>query len=109
MEIQIANTPEPPYYAVIFTTKRTGNEEELYGEMNDQLMEMVQDHEGFLGIESSGTGLTVTYWRDLESIKAWRQNAFHAKAIAKGKSVFYSELMTRVCLVERDNHLVTGL
>ncbi len=108
MEIQIADTPKPPYYAVIFTTRRTDRESELYQEMNDHLMKLVRDHDGFLGVESSGPGLTVTYWRDLESIKEWKQNTFHAEAIEKGKSSFYSELMTRVCLVERDNHLVTG-
>jgi len=66
---EIANTPEPPYYAVIFTSHKT-NKDNGYGEMADRMVELALKQPGFLGIESAreSVGITVSYWTDLESI-----------------------------------------
>jgi heme-degrading monooxygenase HmoA len=47
-------------------------------------------------------GITVSYWIDLESIKAWKQNAEHILAQRRGRQVWYAEFKTRICKVERD-------
>jgi len=47
-------------------------------------------------------GITVSYWKDLESIQAWRENADHTLAQQHGKDVWYKEFKTRICKVERD-------
>ena len=67
----IANTPAPPYYAVIFTSVKTDNDPG-YSEMAEKMIELAQKQEGFLGIESAREelGITVSYWRDLESINS---------------------------------------
>ena len=66
----IANTPAPPYYAVIFTSVRTPGDNG-YAEMADKMMGLASNQDGFLGIESAreDLGITVSYWRDLEAIR----------------------------------------
>ncbi|KZY69695.1 antibiotic biosynthesis monooxygenase, partial [Oleiphilus sp. HI0067] len=72
----IANTPAPPYYAVIFTSHRTEGDNG-YGQMADRMVELASKQPGFLGVESAreDVGITVSYWSDLESIKRWKKNA----------------------------------
>lgn len=69
----IAQTPSPPYYAVIFTSVRT-EADNGYAKMADRMVEMAQKQDGFLGVESARNeiGITVSYWRDLESIRKWK-------------------------------------
>jgi heme-degrading monooxygenase HmoA len=100
----IAQTPQPPYYAVIFTSVRTEGDNG-YAEMADRMVELAQQQDGFLGIESARDeiGISVSYWRDLESIAAWKQNAEHQIAQQMGRGVWYKTFKTRVALVERDS------
>lgn len=99
----IAKTPEPPYYAVIFSSIRS-EDDEGYGEMADRMLQLAAEQEGFLGVESAREelGITVSYWADLESIKAWKANAEHRQAQALGHSRWYSHFKTRIAKVERD-------
>ncbi len=99
----IANTPQPPYYAVIFTSVRT-DVDNGYSEMADLMFNLANRQEGFLGVESARNeiGITVSYWKDLESIRKWKLNAQHLIAQEKGKSDWYKHYKTRISLVERD-------
>ena len=99
----IAKTPEPPYYAVIFTSLRTEGDNG-YAEMADEMVELAQKQPGYLGIESArdGLGITVSYWESLEAIKNWKANERHLLAQAKGHKEWYAAFKTRVCKVERD-------
>lgn len=99
----ITNTPKPPYYAVIFTSVRT-EDDNGYSEMSERMEELVEKQEGFLGFESARQelGITVSYWKDLESIRKWKQNLDHLEAQQKGKSTWYKSYKTRIALVERD-------
>lgn len=94
---------KPPYYAVIFTSTRTAVDEG-YAEMATQMVELAQQQEGFLGVESARNdiGITVSYWRDLESIKNWKNQLDHLQAQAKGKSTWYENYTVRIALVERE-------
>ncbi|MBN6185655.1 antibiotic biosynthesis monooxygenase [Aneurinibacillus sp. BA2021] len=102
----IAKTPQPPYYAVIFTSERT-EEDNGYGKMGDKMVELASKQQGFLGVESvrdqDGIGITVSYWESLEAIKNWKDNARHKVAQEKGKAEWYKRFGLRVCKVERDN------
>lgn len=75
----------PPYYAVIFTSVKT-EETEGYDAMAQKMMGLAQQQEGYLGMESAReeVGITVSYWRDLASIKQWKQHADHLEAQNKG-------------------------
>jgi heme-degrading monooxygenase HmoA len=96
-------TPKIPYYAVIFTSILTDNQDG-YSAVSDQLLDFAKDQQGFLGIESarSGLGITVSYWTDLEAIKSWKQQIDHKKAQEKGMSDWYQEYQVRIARVERD-------
>lgn len=99
----IANTPKPPYYAVIFTSHRTEGDSG-YGRMADRMVELASKQSGFLGVESAreDVGITVSYWSDLESIRQWKANAEHQEAQRLGHQKWYSSFKTRISKVERD-------
>lgn len=98
-----AKTPNPPYYAVIFTSVRTDGDEG-YGAMSDHMIALVKQQEGFLGFESAreGVGITVSYWKDKASILDWKHNLEHLKAQEKGKNTWYKHYKIRIAKVERD-------
>lgn len=99
----IAETPTPPYYAVIFTSIRTEPDPE-YGQMAQWMHELASTQEGFLGLESAreSIGITVSYWRDLDSVKRWKYHADHLVAQKLGRERWYRAYKTRICLVERE-------
>lgn len=100
----IATTPNTPYYAVIFTSIRTNEDPDGYGEMADKMVEMGSKMKGFLGIESARNevGITVSYWKTLEDIRNWKQVTEHQFAQKEGRNVWYKAYKTRICKVERD-------
>jgi heme-degrading monooxygenase HmoA len=99
-----ARTPEPPYYAVIFTSTRT-DVEEGYAAMSDRMVELAAQQPGFLGVESArgddGLGITVSYWESEEAIANWKRHAEHRVAQSTGMARWYAEFATRVAKVER--------
>jgi heme-degrading monooxygenase HmoA len=99
----IARTPEPPYYAVIFTSIRT-DDDSGYSEAAKRMAELAAVQPGFLGFETARNeiGITVSYWDNLESIRNWKNNTEHLLVQQKGKNSFYKSYKTRVCKVERD-------
>jgi len=99
----IAQTPTPPYYSVIFTSIRTEGDNG-YAEMADRMVELARQQDGFLGVESARNkiGITVSYWRDLECIKKWRENMEHSVAREKGRKEWYQSFKVRIAKVERD-------
>ena len=98
-----ADTPEPPYYAVIFTTT-TNETDDGYAALAQRMEELAAAQPGYIGIESARTevGITVSYWRDEVSITAWKANVEHTAARDLGREVFYSSYVLRVARVERD-------
>lgn len=99
----IAKTPQPPYYAVIFTSLRTDGDNG-YGEMAEEMEELARHQPGFLGIESArdGLGITVSYWESAEAIRNWKANARHKFAQQQGREKWYEQYRVRICKVERD-------
>ena len=101
---QPAATPEPPYYAVIFTSRRTDHARG-YQEMAERMLALAQQQPGFLGAESvrddSALGITVSYWKDEASIAGWKNQADHLIAQRRGKKEWYAHYELRVARVER--------
>lgn len=99
----IAPTPEPPYYAVIFTSLRT-EVEDGYGQTAERMLQLAAGQPGFLGAESARgeAGITVSYWESPEAIRAWKMHAEHVLARERGRRDWYRAYKTRVCRVERD-------
>ena len=98
----LAATPPPPYYAVIFTSTRTGDNEG-YAEAAARMVELAAAQPGFLGIESAreGVGITVSYWESEEAIRGWHANAEHLEAQRQGYARWYGAFELRVAKVER--------
>ena len=103
----IARTPEPPYYAVIFTSTRTEGDHG-YAAMSDRMIELAEKQPGFLGVEHAreDIGITVSYWKDLESIKNWKHHAEHSIARQKGREEWYRSFKVRITRVERDYEIM---
>jgi heme-degrading monooxygenase HmoA len=101
---EVANLPEPPYYAVIFVSSTT-DEDNGYAAMSEEMVTLAEQQPGFLGIESvrdmAGNGITVSYWTSEEAIASWQQHARHLTAQQKGRETWYETYTTRVCKVER--------
>ena len=99
-----AKTPAPPYYAVIFTSKRTAGDQG-YDAMSERMVGLGSGYDGFLGIESArgadGLGITVSYWRDEAAITAWKRDTEHQKAQRAGQQTWYADYEVRVAKVER--------
>lgn len=100
---EVARTPKPPYYAVIFTSLRTDKDHDAYAEMAVRMEALAATQPGYLGVESArdGIGITVSYWESLEAIAAWKRNSEHQVARKRGRGEWYSGFCLRVCKVER--------
>lgn len=94
---------ETPYYAVIFTSKRTDLDEN-YSEMADKMEILAQQQPGFLGVESARNeiGITVSYWESLEAIANWKQNLDHLDAQFLGRQKWYENYTVRIAKVEKE-------
>jgi heme-degrading monooxygenase HmoA len=101
---RFSKTPAPPYYAVIFTSLLAENDEG-YGAMADAMYALALEQPGCLGAESARDadrlGITVSYWRDEESIAAWKGLARHLVAQKMGIERWYTHYELRVAKVER--------
>jgi heme-degrading monooxygenase HmoA len=99
----IAQTPEPPYYAVIFTSVKTAADAAGYTEAMTAMLALAPQQPGFLGIESAREqiGITVSYWTDLDAIAAWKRNAEHQAVQRDARDRWYSSYTTRIARVER--------
>ena len=102
---RFAALPQPPYYAVIFSSQRTGDDAGGYERATDRMVELVRAQPGFLGFESardaSGFGITVAYFESEAAIAHWRNHAEHVVARRNGHDRWYEHFEQRVARVER--------
>jgi heme-degrading monooxygenase HmoA len=93
---------QPPYYAVIFTSRRSPLDDG-YQEMAAQVLAAARDQPGFLGFESARQeiGISVSYWQNLEAIATWKQHALHRVAQQRA-GIWYEQFHVRICRVERE-------
>ncbi|HTH16627.1 MAG TPA: antibiotic biosynthesis monooxygenase [Magnetospirillum sp.] len=104
MTVPTQFSAEPPYWAVIFASTRT-REDDGYAAMAERMIALASGRDGFLGMDSArggdGLGITVSYWRDLDAIAAWKADAEHRVAQEFGQERWYSRYTLRVARVER--------
>lgn len=100
----LATMPEPPYYAVIFSSQRSTGDVG-YGAMADRMVSLASQQPGFLGVESArgsdGFGITVSYWTSTDAIAQWKANIDHLAAQDLGRKIWYEHYELRVAKVER--------
>lgn len=97
-----AATPEPPYFAVIFTSVRTDGDHG-YAHAAEKMLELASQQPGFLGFETARQeiGISVSYWASPEAIAVWKQNFEHRQTQSRAKD-WYQAFRIRVCRVERE-------
>lgn len=96
-------TQNTPYYAVIFTSVRADSDDG-YQQTAVRMLELAAQQDGFLAVDSAREerlGITISYWRDLESIQAWKKQTEHMQAQQQGKEKWYTNYQVRICKVER--------
>ncbi len=109
----LADTPEPPYFAVIFSSIPSGEDGEGYARMAERMLALAARQPGYLGVEStrdeeSGLGITVSYWESEAAIRAWRCDAEHLLAQRLGRDCWYQAFRLRIARVERSKAWTRG-
>jgi hypothetical protein len=99
-----ATTPEPPYYAVIFSSQRTegdrgyGRDAKAIGAPHRLNSQVAMWPSAWRNWPPSSR---VSYWTSLEAIAAWKREAEHQAAQEAGKRHWYADYQLRICCVER--------
>ncbi|MFI5782070.1 antibiotic biosynthesis monooxygenase family protein [Nocardia sp. NPDC051570] len=103
---------EPPYYAVIITTQLHGEETADYRDMAARMAELGTRQPGYLGrqgmSDGQGRDLSIIYYRDHESIHAWKADLEHLEAQRLGKERWYQSYTVEVARVEREYSFTRG-
>jgi len=70
--------------------------------MAARMLELAQQQDGFIAFESARQeiGINVSYWRDLESIKQWRNQVEHREAQRLGRELWYDSFELHIARVE---------
>lgn len=94
--------------AVIFEFTPAPGRKQDYLDLAAGLSEAVQGHDGFISIErfesisSPGRFVSLSFWRDEEAVRKWRNLQKHREAQAKGRREIFSAYRLRVARVLRD-------
>lgn len=93
-----------PCVAVIFSSQRTTQDPEGYAEAAARMEELAAQQPGFLGVESIREGIngvTISYWTDEASARAWGQHPEHRDIQQQGRERWYSSYSLRIGEVTR--------
>ncbi|MGA7595259.1 MAG: antibiotic biosynthesis monooxygenase [Gallionella sp.] len=94
--------------AVIFEVWPVENGAKAYFDLAAELRPLLEEIEGFISIErfesltTKGKFLSLSFWRNEESIRTWRNTEEHRKVQARGRSSVFSAYRIRVATVVRD-------
>lgn len=104
--VMFAATPDPPYTAVIFTSRRTTSDDAEYGRAAERMEELAGRQPGYLGIESARDsrtrfGITVSYWETEAAARSWKQVADHLRVQRLGAAKWYERYHVRIATVGR--------
>ena len=93
---------------VLFFSRLTPEAGEEYVATDQRLMELARSAPGFVDVKSftaaDGERLTIVWWKDLETLRAWREDPEHRKAQAKGRALWYRYYDVEVAEMVRENH-----
>src|SRR5258705_10075123 len=93
--------------AVIFEFAPAGDKQ-AYLDLAAGLNDIVKGFDGFISIErfesiaAPGRFVSLSFWRDEEAVRKWRNVQKHREAQAKGRSGVFASYRLRVCSVIRD-------
>ena len=94
--------------AVIFEVQPQAGKTADYMEIASQLTPIVKEIDGFISIERfeslvhPGKILSLSFWRDEEAIREWRNVEEHRQAQHDGRNGIFSDYRLRIASVIRD-------
>ena len=92
---------------VLFRSRLTAADPEGYAAMDATLSELVKDAPGFIAVKSygavDGERLTVVWWKDAETLRAWRELPVHREAQRTGRAKWYEFYQMEVAEVVRES------
>lgn len=94
--------------AVIFQVSTKEGKAPVYFDLAAELRPELEKIDGFVSIErfesvtNPGKYLSLSFWRDEEAVKSWREHAGHALAQARGKEEVFADFRISVAEVMRD-------
>ena len=86
---------------------RAGAESEFEAALKT-MQEQVETYDGFLGevpcckLEKKNSFVTHFYWRDRDSMKAWREDPEHVRIQRLAREKIFARYKIRVCDIERE-------
>ena len=92
--------------ACIFRSIRTNHLASQYGEWSERMDQLVSTMPGYITHvsfreESTGRGITVSYFESMDALEHWREDPAHREAQALGRSNFYEEYEIEVAEIVR--------
>ena len=94
--------------AVIFEVIPASGKKDEYLDIAAELKPVLEKIEGFISVErfqsinDPGKILSLSFWRDEESIKQWRNTEMHRLAQSKGRESIFKDYRLRIANVNRD-------
>jgi heme-degrading monooxygenase HmoA len=90
---------------VLFRSKLTPEAGQDYGAMSEEMHRLVRDNPGFVDVKhytaEDGERLTVVWFQDKESLRAWREQPQHRVAQRTGRQKWYEYYKMDVATIER--------
>ncbi len=94
----------PGSIAVIFCAARNTSDEPGYTQAAAEMSELASRQPGYLGQEHARSenrfGITVSFWKDEESVKAWRDHPDHVAIREKGRGIWYDDYTLHIAKIE---------
>ena len=94
--------------AVIFEVFPENGKKEEYFKIAETLSPILKKMDGFISIErfqslsDEGKILSLSFWRDEESIQRWRNVEMHRWAQSKGRESVFKDYRLRIAAISRD-------
>jgi heme-degrading monooxygenase HmoA len=94
--------------AVIFEVVPAPGQKDAYLDMAARLRPLLEKIDGFISVErfqsltTPGKILSLSFWRDEEAVRAWRNLEQHRGAQSAGRSAIFADYRLRVAHVLRD-------
>ncbi|MFZ4148943.1 antibiotic biosynthesis monooxygenase family protein [Enterobacter ludwigii] len=100
--------------AVLFEAQAAPAHQARYLQLAAELKPLLADIDGFIDIErfqsltTDGKILSLSWWRDEEAVRRWKQNVFHQAAQREGREAIFTCYRIRVAQVVREYASETG-
>ena len=91
------------YYAVVFTAE-TAADMTGYAETAERMDELARQQQGYIGKYQRMEGnreITISYWDNLEAVKAWKAHPEHRAAQEQGRSKWYADYRVQLVRIDR--------